>query len=150
MLKHKQTGFTIVELVMVIVILGILSATALPKFFDENTFSEHAFFDDTLNSVRYTQKLAVATGCSVQISIAANSYSINRGTTCTSSVYSLDVPHPSSGASDFTGSESGVNVSSTSSPIIFYALGNASTDATITVVGKSISVVAKTGFVYAL
>ena len=43
--QHKQTGFTLVELVMVIVLLGTLSAVALPKFFENSVAALDADFN---------------------------------------------------------------------------------------------------------
>jgi MSHA pilin protein MshC len=152
-----QAAFTLIELVMVIVLLGILSATALPKFFSVSVYQQQAFFDDTLNAVRYAQKLAVATGCMVQVSINANEYTLNRPadrskcSSTSSSDFTLNVRHPGTGEASYTRSEAGVSLTSNPAKFYFDALGRASANVQLTVAGtKTITVVRDTGFVYGL
>ena len=47
----KQKGFTLIELVVVIVILGILAATALPKFVDLSGDAQQAKVDGVAGAI---------------------------------------------------------------------------------------------------
>lgn len=46
-MSKKQMGFTLIEIVMVLVLLGILSAVAVPKYFDLREQAEHRALDAT-------------------------------------------------------------------------------------------------------
>lgn len=76
--RTANAGFTVIELVLVIVIVAVLGAIAGPRFFDNATFDERAFHDELVASLRYAQKVAVASGCPVQVDITSTSYSLTQ------------------------------------------------------------------------
>ena len=48
---HNEKGFTLIELVMVIVILGILTAVAVPKFIDLRTEANAAALQGVVGAI---------------------------------------------------------------------------------------------------
>lgn len=59
-MKKQQSGFTLIELIMVIVILGILAAFALPRFADFSNQARAATVDGVAGSLRSASAIAHA------------------------------------------------------------------------------------------
>ena len=56
----KQSGFTLLELVAVLVLLGILSAVAFPRFATFDSYRDRVFRDTLLTSLRLAQRTALS------------------------------------------------------------------------------------------
>lgn len=66
-MKRLESGFTLLELALVIVLIGILSVTVIPKFFSERGYEDHAVKNNVISFLRLVQTQAMQNtsgGCS--------------------------------------------------------------------------------------
>jgi MSHA pilin protein MshC len=143
-------GFTIVELVVIIVIIGLLAAIIGPRFVGRDAFASRGFYDEAQSVVRYAQKTAIAWRRPVFVCITATVVSAGTVSGCGTLVV-----HPLTGNPLTTTAPSGVTL--TPASFSFDGGGRPSPNAQVTIAlastiagdpARQIVVEAETGYVH--
>lgn len=141
-------GFTTVELITAILILGILAVVAAPRFFDRNTYDSRGLYDQVISTLRYAQKVAIAQHRFVCAAATANSITltINPAPICPGG----NLVSPSGGMTYVVTAPSGVTISPAPATFYFDALGkpSAAQDFMVSGYATHIIVEAETGYVH--
>jgi MSHA pilin protein MshC len=151
--RRSARGFTLVELVIVMTVIGILAVTLGPKFFTQNVFSQRGYADELASALRYAQKTAVSSGCPTLLTLTSTTYVVAQqaasGNSCNPSDTTWSTPVIAADGAPIQGS---APANTTASPTGTYQFddqgrltGNSST--TLIVGARTITIVPGTGFV---
>lgn len=148
MSKMKHSGFTLVELVATLIVVGILALTALPRFFDRTFFESMGFADQVQASLRYAQKISISQRRFTCVGFTSNSLTLTVGATnvCGTNLVSISGDPTYSVAAP-----QGINFAAIPAAFSFDPLGRASIGQTITISGgtpHNIIIEAETGYVH--
>ena len=157
-----QRGFTLVELILVLVILGVLSVYALPRMFDTKAVYARGFHDETLGHLRFAQKTAIAqrrtvcvtfTSTTVTLAIALDAATFN----CTTPGTTLAGPKGTTGATVSLTAQRDAAFAAVPTNFNFDGLGQPITDTgaavatqtfAVTDSGRTITVETATGYIH--
>ena len=137
----KSKGFTLVELIVVILIVGILSISVAPRFFGVSSYEDRKASDELRSALRHTQQLAMNRGGNVQLLLTATNFTVQL--TDGTSLRSPDgrMPYVKTFPTNVT-------VSPTPSTITYNTLGKPNAGLTITVGSQTVTVEPETGYAH--
>ena len=147
--RARPRGFTMVELVMVLVVMGVLAAVALPRLTDRRALQERGFLDQVRSVLQHSRKIATVQrrGTCVLLTAAAVSAYYDNGAGCNAASVPLATP----GSTDpFTIAVPNGVVLGGVAQVRFAATGqpNPDIDHIVTVGGNTYTVSRETGIVY--
>ena len=147
-------GFTLVELVMVMVLAAVLAIFAVPRFISMSDFNARGFHDETLTLLRYAQKTAIAQRRSVCVVFTADSATLgldaDQNSATGSSGCEASLAGPRGDNPGRVTARSPVVYATTPTAVTFDALGQPGAGQTIQVLGAAQQLVieAVTGYVH--
>jgi MSHA pilin protein MshC len=153
-----QGGFTLIELVMVLVLVGVLAVFAAPRFLAINDLNARGFHDETLAYLRYAHKTAIAQRRTVCVTRSANSLVLTVAAAAATSTCSVNLVGPKGESPAAITAKGGVDYSTPPGIFHFNGLGqpiDSGTGApvgtqTVQVAGASgsITIESETGYVH--
>lgn len=150
----SQKGFTIVELIAVIVIVGILASVSAPKFIGNDAFAARGAYSTLLSSLRLAQKTAIAQRTTVYVNLNTTTRAICLGYNSDCSTPVID---PATNAAFNKTLPNSVNLATTLTPIAFTGSGKENTNNVVTLSvqnnvvsepARTITIEADTGYVH--
>lgn len=75
--KYRPLGFTLIELVVTLILVGILAAAVMPRMLDRQTIDAQVFHDQVAALLRYAQKAAIAQRHDVCVAFTGNSATLS-------------------------------------------------------------------------
>jgi MSHA pilin protein MshC len=81
-LSLRTKGFTLVELIMVLIVVGILSVYVAPRFANQGSFNTRSIADQYQSILRYAQKIAIAQQYPIYIVFSASGAAVCLDAAC--------------------------------------------------------------------
>lgn len=150
---HRSRGFSLLELIVVLLLVGALAAVAAPRMDAGRGIRELGYFEQVLADLRLAQRRATADRCEVRVAFSPAGFQVEQRAALCVGPFNRAVPG-TGGAGSSLGGAPPEGMALAASPAIFYfddqgrvlaAPGGAAADVTVTVGQRQIDLVGATG-----
>ncbi len=148
---RAAAGFTLIELIAVLMLTAILSIVILPRMANQTTFDTRGFLDTTRATLQHARRVAIAQRRTVCGTFATGSLTFAQNSASGAASCDLPVPDPTGSGVLALTPPKGVSLDVSPADFKFDGLGRPSGVVTITIGGdvvRTLTIEAESGYVH--